>query len=52
MIEDWRKITDFGSIEVEAFLSIMFFTGMRFGEIMALTWNDIDFQNKLITMNK
>lgn len=50
--EDWRKITDFGSIEVETFLSIMFFTGMRFGEIMALTWNDVDIQNKIIVMNK
>lgn len=27
-------------------------TGMRCGEIFALTWNDIDFANKEISVNK
>ena len=27
-------------------------TGMRRGELLALTWNDIDFDNKLIRVNK
>lgn len=28
------------------------YTGMRLGEIMALTWRDIDFENKTISINK
>lgn len=51
-IEDWRKIGDFGSVEIETFLSIMFFTGMSFGEIMALQWKDIDTNRQIIKMNK
>ena len=27
-------------------------TGMRIGEIMALTWDDIDYQRQTITVNK
>lgn len=27
-------------------------TGMRFSELLGLTWNDIDFDNKTITINK
>ena len=28
------------------------YTGARYGEIIAITWNDIDFANKTITINK
>ena len=28
------------------------YTGARYGEIIAITWNDIDFTNKTITINK
>lgn len=28
------------------------YTGVRLGEANALTWNDIDFENKMITVNK
>lgn len=31
---------------------ILFLTGMRSGELMALTFNDIDFKNNLININK
>jgi len=31
---------------------ILLRTGMRKGELLALTWKDIDFKNKLITINK
>lgn len=32
--------------------SILFYTGMRSGELMALTLNDFDFTNKTISINK
>lgn len=31
---------------------ILFWTGIRRGELLALTYNDIDLENKLITINK
>ena len=34
------------------FFSILFFTGMRRGELLALTIDDIDFDNKIISINK
>ena len=30
----------------------LYFTGVRSGEMIALTWNDINFQNKTLTINK
>lgn len=38
--------------ELRTFLIIAFFTGARTGEILALTWNDIDFVNKEIYITK
>lgn len=34
------------------FIKLMLSTGMRPGEIIALSWNDIDFERKLINVNK
>lgn len=34
------------------FFRVLAFVGLRKGEAMALTWNDIDFENKLMTINK
>lgn len=31
---------------------ICLYTGIRIGELLALTWNDIDFEKKLLTVNK
>ena len=31
---------------------LLMYTGMRVGEMLALTWDDIDFKNKTITVNK
>ena len=36
---------------IYAFLTACY-TGMRTGEVFALTWNDIDLENKIIKVNK
>ena len=33
-------------------LMIGFYTGLRISETFALTWNDIDFEKKTLTVNK
>ncbi|ANT45444.1 integrase [Helicobacter phage Is3180G] len=40
------------SLRLKAFLTVAFLTGMRTGEQLALTWEDIDFNEKTITINK
>lgn len=35
-----------------AFFSFLYYTGMRKGEVQALTWNDIDFTSGYIIVNK
>ncbi|KOS33522.1 tyrosine-type recombinase/integrase [Helicobacter pylori] len=40
------------SLRLKAFLMVAFFTGMRTGEQLALLWEDIDFNEKTITINK
>ncbi|GAA8818104.1 tyrosine-type recombinase/integrase [Helicobacter pylori] len=40
------------SLRLKAFLAVAFFTGARTGEQLALLWEDIDFNNKTITINK
>ncbi|MCO5482926.1 site-specific integrase [Enterococcus faecalis] len=37
---------------LKVFYQCAFFTGMRAGEMIALTWNDIDFYNQTIRINK
>lgn len=34
------------------FFTFLFYTGMRRGEVQALNWEDIDFDNSLISVNK
>lgn len=41
-----------GYYMADTFLRVLALTGMRKGEALALTWNDIDFDNKSITINK
>ena len=36
---------------ISAFLTACY-TGMRTGEVFALTWNDIDLDNRIIKINK
>ncbi|WQY15536.1 site-specific integrase [Helicobacter pylori] len=40
------------SLRLKAFLTIAFLTGLRTGEQLALTWEDIDFTEKKIVINK
>lgn len=40
------------SLRLKAFLAVAFFTGMRTGEQLALLWEDIDFNEKKIVINK
>ena len=51
--EDAEKIIRYrhdGEINFLAFLTLT--TGLRRGEALALTWNDIDFEKRTITVNK
>lgn len=36
----------------ETFFSVLYYTGMRVGEIRALTWKQIDFKSNRITINR
>ncbi|MGN8509324.1 tyrosine-type recombinase/integrase [Helicobacter pylori] len=40
------------SLRLKAFLTVAFFTGLRTGEQLALTWEDVDFNEKKIVINK
>ncbi len=40
------------SLRLKAFLVVAFFTGLRTGEQLALLWDDIDFENKKIHIDK
>ncbi|WQV97645.1 site-specific integrase [Helicobacter pylori] len=52
-LEEVKKIIENAqSLRLKAFLVVAFFTGMRTGEQLALTWEDIDFNEKTITINK
>ncbi|ANT42819.1 integrase [Helicobacter phage FrG12G] len=40
------------SLRLKAFLTMAFFTGLRTGEQLALSWSDLDFENKKINIDK
>ncbi|RVZ15688.1 site-specific integrase [Helicobacter pylori] len=40
------------TLRLKGFLAVAFFTGAHTGEQLALTWEDIDFKQKTITINK
>ena len=46
-----RGIT-FEEKPIEAFFTLLMYTGARKSELLALTWEDIDFENGLININK
>lgn len=52
--EEYKVFADAVSDNIEYFtmFEILYYTGMREGELLALTLNDIDFKNNLININK
>lgn len=52
LIELLEYIKQYTSIEWLSFFRLLAFTGMRKGECLALTWNDIDLTNQTVTVNK
>lgn len=54
-IDDFNKVIELfnGNTKYHRIpLYISFYTGMRIGEVFALTWNDVDFKNKIINVDK
>lgn len=52
-LQEFNKMIDcVTDKENKFFYIILFWTGMRKGELLALTYEDVDFENKTITINK
>lgn len=53
-METFNKIIDRFKEPSPFYLPLMigFYTGLRVGEIFGLTWDDIDFENRTLTVNK
>lgn len=47
-----KLICNINDITWRSFFSFLYFTGMRKGEVQALTWNDINFETNEIYVNK
>lgn len=52
-VRQFKKFISFiSNDELKLAYNILFWTGIRIGELMALTYNDIDLDNKLLDINK
>lgn len=52
-VEDFNRMINFVSDEENrCFYKILFWTGLRKGELLALTYKDVDFDKKTININK
>ncbi len=55
-LEEQQNLLEFLSrdkwLKYQPMVTIMLGTGVRVGELLALTWSDIDFENKTISINK
>lgn len=52
-LEEWQRIiTRFENTRYYIPLMIGFYTGLRISEAFGLTWDDIDFENRTISVNK
>lgn len=52
--DEWQKIIDRFQPPSRFYIPLMigYYTGMRISEVFALTWDDIDFENRTINVNK
>jgi integrase len=48
--EDINKVIAIASPEARAYLELMLFTGARVGEINTLTWDDVDFERRIMRL--
>lgn len=46
------KIDELPSLMMQCCFYLAIYTGLRIGEIIALTWDDVDFENSKVTVNK
>lgn len=52
-LDEWQRIADrFRDTRYYIPLMIGFYTGLRISEAFALTWDDIDFEKRTLTVNK
>lgn len=52
-LDDFKKfIANVDDIQWKAFFSTLYFMGIRKGECIALTWKDIDFESKIMNIDK
>ena len=53
-LDEFNTIIDRFPENTDYYLPLMigFYTGCRIGEVLSLTWDDIDFKNKTISINK
>jgi len=51
-VEDARKMMTQSEGFMKVWLNLAFTTGMRTGELMALMWDDIDFENRIIFLQR
>ena len=52
-LDQYNKVLQYVTdITARIALQVLFYSGMRFGEMLALTLNDLDFENNTITIDK
>lgn len=52
-IDDYNKaIENINDIELKTLINLLYWSGMRIGECLALKWSDINFSNKTVTIDK
>lgn len=51
-LEDVWKLIDNAEGQFKNIITILFFTGMRLGELITLKWDDIDWENKTIHIQR
>ena len=52
-LDEWQRIIDrFRDTRYYIPLMIGFYTGLRISETFALTWDDIDFEKRTLSVNK